>query len=124
MAKKSNGGRPTVFTQEVLQKLEYAFSLGCTDLEACFYADISKSSLYNYQNENPEFLERKESLKERPVLLAREQVVNAIIGGDVASAHKVLDRKEGSKVSIDANLTVSTVERRIVDPADTDSESV
>ena len=51
--------------------------MGCTDLEACFFADISKTALYDYQNRHPEFTERKEALKERPVLLARKAVINS-----------------------------------------------
>lgn len=87
--RKSNAGRPTVMTPEVVKKLEEAFALGCTDLEACFYADISKHTLYNYQNINPEFTDRKEALKERPVLLARACVVKALEAGKVEanSAH-------------------------------------
>lgn len=82
---RSRSGRPTVFSKEVIQKLETAFAIGCTDLEACCYADISKSSLYNYQNENPNFLERKERLKQTPVLQARTTLVKNIkLDKDVA----------------------------------------
>jgi hypothetical protein len=80
--KKHPGGRPTVMTDEIIHKLEEAYALGCTDGEACFYADIAKSTLYKYQVEHPEFIERKESLKERPVLLARQAVLQAIQSGD------------------------------------------
>ena len=59
MAKKSNAGRKTVVTQEVLRKLEEAFAMDCTDLEACLFADISKTTLYKYQVEHPLFAERK-----------------------------------------------------------------
>ena len=48
-------GRPTIMTPQVLQKLELAFSYGCTDDEACFFADIAPATLYNYQKEYPEF---------------------------------------------------------------------
>lgn len=68
--------RPTIMTPDILGKLEYAFSIGCSDLEACFYADIGKTTLYNYQEKHPEFVDRKELLKDRPVLLARESVIN------------------------------------------------
>lgn len=71
-------GRPTAFTKEVLQKLEHAFSIDCTDEEACFYAGIAPSSLYNYQAKNPKFLERKQALRQRPVLRARMEVVKGI----------------------------------------------
>lgn len=70
-----NMGRPTVMTDLVLKKLEEAFAWGCSDKEACFYADISEKTLYNYQEKNEDFLHRKELLKERPVLLARKAVV-------------------------------------------------
>lgn len=34
--------RPTVINDAVVQKLEEAFALGCSDEEACIYADICK----------------------------------------------------------------------------------
>ncbi len=74
--------------------------MGCTDLEACLAADISKSTLYNYQDAHPEFLERKERLKENPFMLARSVQLDALKEGDRAMANKVLDRKEGSKLAL------------------------
>ena len=71
-------GRPTVMTAEVIGKLEEGFALGCTDLEACFYADIGKDALYDYCKKHSEFSERKELLKQRPVLLARQSVINGL----------------------------------------------
>lgn len=71
-------GRPTVITPEIISKLEEVFAIGGTDNEACFYADIGKTTLYNYQQDHPEFVERKESLKERPILKARQTVVKAL----------------------------------------------
>jgi len=68
---KSNAGRPTVFTDQVILKFEEAFLIGCSDLAACLVADISKSTLYKYQSENPKFTERKETLKKTPTYLAR-----------------------------------------------------
>ena len=59
-----------------VKKLEEAFSLGCSDLEACLMANISKQTLYNYQDKNPEFVGRKERLKETPILLARNTVID------------------------------------------------
>lgn len=69
------GGRPPIITALVMQKLETAFSYGATDKEACFYADISERTLYNYQEKYPEFVERKEALKTNPILKAREAVM-------------------------------------------------
>lgn len=71
-------GRPTVMTPDVLHKLEEAFAIGCSDGEACSYADISSSTFYNYQDAHPEFLERKAQLKERPILKAKNTIVKAL----------------------------------------------
>jgi hypothetical protein len=71
-------GRPTKMSEETIQKLEEVFALGGTDLEACFYADISRRTLYTYQNENPDFLYRKELLKQKPFLLARQSIMKGV----------------------------------------------
>ena len=91
-------GRPLIVTPAVIQKLEEAFSWGCTDLEACCNADISKSTLYNYCEANPKFMERKEVLKNQPVMKARRVVQAALDDDDINTAHKVIDRKEGQKI--------------------------
>ncbi len=65
-------------TSKVLRKLEEAFAYGATDKEACFYAGISTSTLYKFQQGNEWFSERKEALKAQPILLARKTVVEAI----------------------------------------------
>ena len=99
MAKKNKGGRPTIMTEEAIRKLEQAFLVGATDLEACVHADISKSTLYLYCENNPEFSERKETLKNHPTLKARFIISGALDDQDLATAHKVIDRKEGTKVA-------------------------
>ena len=93
--------RPTVVTKEVLSKLDTAFSMGCTDLEACNFADISKAALYRYQEKHEGFRDRKEVLKANPFMLARSVLIDALHDGDVNTAHKMIDRKEGSKVAVD-----------------------
>ena len=71
-------GRPTIMTPETVNKLEEVFAIGGSDEEACFYANISKQTLYNYQDKYPEFIDRKEALKEKPILKARQTVVKAL----------------------------------------------
>ena len=71
-------GRPTIMTPEIISKLENVFAMGGTDEEACFYAGIGKSALYNFQEKNPEFVERKEGLKLKPVLKARQTIINSL----------------------------------------------
>jgi hypothetical protein len=96
---KSNAGRPTVMTPEAIRKLEDAFSWGCTDLEACCFANISKTALYEYCEKHPEFTERKEILKNNPTIKARRVIIRALDEDDINTAHKVIDRKEGLKVT-------------------------
>jgi len=94
---RSRSGRPKIMTPETIQKLEEAFLLGCTDLEACLMAGISKSTFYSYQDANPDFLDRKLVLKENPVMLARGVLIDALKAKDINTAHKVIERKEGTK---------------------------
>lgn len=97
-------GAPTVMTQEVIDKLEQAFLLGCTDIEACLAADIAEKTLYNYQEKHPEFLQRKNRLKENPVYKARRSVVNAL-DKDPDLALKYLERKKKMEFSLRSEIT-------------------
>ncbi len=102
MTKKYNytkkTGRPTVMTEETLNKLEYVFSLGGTDEEACFYANISHQTLYDYQKLCPEFIDRKNALKQKPILKARETVFNKM-SDNFQNAMDYLKRKKKDEFS-------------------------
>lgn len=106
------GGRPTKMTELTLKKLEEAFAMGCSDTEACLYADISHQTLYTYQGDNPEFLERKNKLKETPVLLARQSVLNGM-REDPKLAMDYLKNKRSdefnTKQNVDSNQNVKIV---------------
>ena len=103
-------GRPTVVTEMVLQKLEEAFSIGCSDKEACVYANISERTLYYYQDSNPDFLQRKQLLKEKVVLLARQTVAKAIQNGDEKSAQWLLERKKRKEFAVRTQMELKQVE--------------
>ena len=93
MQAKRKVGRPTVMTPDAIGKLEEAFALDCSDLEACLMANISVDALYDYQLKHPEFTKRKEQLKETPVLLAR-QTVNRHIQDSYQNGMDYLSRKK------------------------------
>lgn len=80
-------------TQETIDKIEYVFAMGGTDIEACLYADISHQALYDYQEKHPEFTERKNKLKQTPLLRARTTIVKSL-ESDVNSAWKYAERKD------------------------------
>lgn len=98
--KENKVGRPTVMTDEVVRKLEYAFIHGLTDVEACVYADISRSTLHSYCEANPEFKDRKEELKNHPTAKARLNVTEAIENGDSDMSKWWLERKAKAEFSI------------------------
>lgn len=99
MPKKN--GRPTKMTDAVVKKLIYAFELGSSDAEACSHAGISRTTLFNYEEENEGFRDNKAVLKSNVIFLARQVLYNALVKDkDVATAHKMIDRKEGSKLAL------------------------
>ena len=56
---KKTAGRPTVMAPEVVSKLEQDFSMGCSDLDSCLFANISKQSLYDYQAKRSRFADQR-----------------------------------------------------------------
>ena len=91
-------------TPETINKLEEIFALGGSDLEACFFAGISRQTLYNYQHDHPEFVERKEELKEQPILKARRSVLKGI-DEDPELALKFLERRKKAEFSLRTEVT-------------------
>lgn len=107
---KYRTGRPSKLTPETIIRLEEAFKMGCGDIEACLFADISSSSFYSYQQANPKFLERKNELKQNPILKARAEVIRGIQGNPEFSL-KVLERIKKDEFSLkqDTLLNAETV---------------
>lgn len=98
MTKKNKGGRPTKMTAGCIAKLEDAFSWGCSDSEACCYVDIDLATLYRYCEKNPAFRDRKEKLKDMPVMKAKRIQNTALKEDSLSQANRVIDRKEGTKI--------------------------
>ena len=100
-------GRPPSINSVVLAKLEQAYSLGCSDGEACLYAGINPATLYKYQQKHPDFIERKNLLKKKPVLLARKTVIKGM-QKDPNLAMKFLEKRKrdefGSVQTIDITM--------------------
>lgn len=107
-------GRPTVMTEDVINKLIYAFARGLSDREACLYADIACQTLYDYCTKNPEFAEQKEMLKEQPKMQAKLNVSEAINNKDADISKWYLERKAkdefSTKQTIDGELKVKRLE--------------
>ena len=80
--------------------------MGCTDKEACLFAGIGITTLHLYQQHTPDFTDRKNILKQNPILTARKTVIREI-GKDVKTAQWYLERKArsefGNQVEINHN---------------------
>lgn len=100
---KHAGGRPTKMTTEVIAKLEQAFAVGASDTQACFYAEVSVDALYKYIKKNPKFGERKEALKDNPVLKAKKTLVDNLDNPE--NARWYLERKLKKEFSIRQEIT-------------------
>ncbi len=93
MKKPADTGRPSVMTAETIAKLEEAFTHGATDKEAAFIAGIGARTLYDYCQENEEFSQRKEALKDMVKYQARMNIAKAINAGDKPLSQWYLERK-------------------------------
>ncbi len=101
-------GRPTVMTEETVNKLEQGFTMGFSDEEACIYANVSKQTLYDYCKRNLGYTDRKEGLKNHTKLLAKTNIYNAIKEDKKIEDSKwYLERK--AKKEFGNNLDLSTL---------------
>lgn len=92
-------GRPRAIGEEELRKLEEAFKLGCTNREACFYANVKESTFYDYLKEYPEYSEKIDIWKSYEKIKARMVVHKALDKGDKEMAKWYLERKAKDEFS-------------------------
>lgn len=108
-------------TPETIGKLEYGFSCGLSDREACLYANINPDTLYEYCKKHPEFSERKELLKEQVKMQAKLNLASSISSGDEKASEWYLERKAkdefSTKTEVSGNLSGSV---QIIDDLSTD----
>lgn len=98
---------------EKLTKLEQAFAIGCTDKEACGYAELTEKQLYYYERQHPDFGSRKEVLKNTVVLKAKQTVANKV----GASYHTAIDYlKRTRKGEYGDNIDHTTKGEKIATP--------
>ena len=91
--KKNLGGRPKSITSDELQKLKEAFMMGYNNTLACVHADVAERTFYQYCKANPEFSQKKELWKKRPLAKALNNVNQALAEGDVNTSKWLLERK-------------------------------
>lgn len=104
--KKGKGGRPTVMTPEVFRKIEEVAALGGSIEEMAMFADINRATLYSYLEDNKEFSDRIDALRERPVLKARTTIMADIESPDTAKWY--LERKKRNEFSPKVEVETTT----------------
>lgn len=111
--RKNPVGRPRTITTEKLEKLEEAFKLGCTNREACFYADVAESTFYDFLREYPEYSDKIAMWKDYQKIKARYVVHKALEKGDRDMAKWYLERKARDEFSTKQEID-TTVNNRVV----------
>lgn len=92
--------RPKKINDDVLRKLEDGFIKGLSDREACLYADIAPSTLYDYCKQQPAFSERKELLKNQVKVQAKLNVAEEVNNGNIDLSKWYLERKAKDEFSL------------------------
>ena len=104
-AKKSGRkvGRPPKNREAIMEKLLFAFSYDCTIGEACYYAEIDEKTYYKILEEYPEFIQKINRARNRPIFKARQSVINSFDDPNIAL--KYLERKAKAEFSTRQELT-------------------
>jgi len=84
----------TKLTPEVVKKLKEAFAIDCNITEACFYAEITPKTYYNWIKKNPELLQEFEHMRETLPLKSKHNIANSIQKGDVGLSERYLSKRQ------------------------------
>jgi hypothetical protein len=106
-------------TPDTISKLEQAFAIDATVGEACFYADISHDTYYRWIKDYPELSEKFERLRKKPILKARQTIVNDLDNTD--SAKWYLKNKKNNEFN-EKVIREDTVKNVNVDLTDKERE--
>ena len=85
-------------TPENILKLEQVYSLDASFGEVATYLDVAPQTIYNWEKANPKLFEKLHRLSEKPVLKARQTVIQKL-GENYSDAMDYLSRKKKSEFS-------------------------
>ena len=86
-------GRPTKYTEEVLDKLYTAYSIGANHQQAAYHANVSLSTLHGWLKQNSHLRNLVNHWRQRPTLRALNTVFESL-ATDTNSAWRWLERKD------------------------------
>ena len=84
----------TKMTDEVIAKLEQAFAIGATRAQACDYADVDPSTLWRWEQKNPELSNRFQRMREKLPLKAKMNIAQSVHQGTITDSKYVLEKME------------------------------
>lgn len=87
-------GRPTKFDETIVGKLEAAFQNGFNITEACQYAEIDRTTYYDWLAQDDIFSYRMSVAQSAPTRAAKALVISAIQKGDANLAFRWLERRD------------------------------
>ena len=110
MAKKKSPGRPTVFTPEVIRKIEEVAALDGSVKEMAFYAGIHVDSIYAKMASDKAFSDRINALREMPVLKARQTIIQSLNQPQHAQWYIARKRKDEFSERVETKNETTVIE--------------
>lgn len=104
--------KPSKKTPEVLTKLQEALMKGCTEWEACAYAEITQKCLIDWKNESKEFSEQIEHRKHMYIQAIKFASFKRAMNEKNRDSTDILfkiDKRYSDKQDIDVKWEVSLV---------------
>ena len=87
-------------TPEKVKELEWYFMLGLTDEEACLLWDLSRETMNKYCQAHEKWREKKETLKRKPIIQAKKNIIEKLNWQDYDASKWYLERKAKDEFSL------------------------
>jgi len=84
----------TKMSVAVVAKFGEAFAIGANDKQACEYADVDPSTLWRWEQKNPELRKYFERMKQKLPLKAKANIAQAIHANNLTFSQWLVERQE------------------------------
>ena len=99
--------RPKKISDNIVRKLEYAFSKGLNITEACNHAEITRDTYYRWIDEIEGFSDKMERAQTNLQRRAKITLADAIEGGNLEESKYYLERKCKDEFSAKQEIGIS-----------------
>lgn len=117
--KKKKGAKTGPKPREELEEknvklLEQAFLRDLNVSQIACYLNVSRQTIYNWQEEFPELFDRLEGLRNQATVWAKDNILHAIEKGDLNTSKWYLEKKE--KADFGNSLDITTQGEKVGQP--------